>query len=94
MISVSLFLTALGGAVIAGGVALFVGYLVGIRRGTRSANLEYGAMPAVPVALGLWLVDLGVGWPGWPGPAYFLGAIGLAVLFSIAIVWWGRMNVR
>ena len=94
MISISLLLAVGGGALIAGGAAMLVGYLVGVRRGTRSANLEYGYMSAVPVAFGLWLVDWGVGWPGWPGAAYFLIAIGLAVLFSIAIVWCGRLNVR
>ncbi|MEE8535271.1 MAG: hypothetical protein V3S45_04435, partial [Kiloniellales bacterium] len=87
MTGLSLFLTALGGAVIAAGAAMFVGYLVGVRRRTCSANLEYGILPAVPVAIGLWLVDRGVGWPGWPGPAYFLVATGLAVPFTIAIVW-------
>ncbi len=87
MTGLSLFLTALGGAVIAAGAAMFVTRLVGVRRRTSSANLEYGILPAVPVAAGLWLVDRGVGWPGWPGLAYFLVAIGLAVPFTIAILW-------
>jgi hypothetical protein len=94
MTSLSLFLTAVGGAFIAGGAAILVGFLVGVRRGTRSANAEYGYMSAVPVAFGLWLVDWGVGWPGWPAAYYFLIGICLTVLFAIAIVCWGCMNVR
>ena len=86
MTGVSPLLAVLGGAAVALGAAIFAGFLVAVRRRRRSANLEYGVMPAAPAAGGLWLLDLGLGWPGWPGPAYVLVALGLAVLFSIAIV--------
>lgn len=46
MTGFSLFLTAYGGAAIAAGAAMFVGYLVGVRRRTRSSNLEYGIRAA------------------------------------------------
>ena len=94
MTSVSLVLTAVGGAFIAGGAAMLVGFLVGVRRGTRSANAEYGYLVAGPAAIGLWLVDWGVGWPGWPAAYYLLIGIALTVLFGIAIVCWGCMNGR
>lgn len=90
MAGISLFLAVLGGLAIAAGAALFVNTLVAVRRRTRSANLEYGYPPAVVVAAGLGLLDWGVGWPGWPVPAYLLVAFALTVLFALVIVAVGR----
>lgn len=66
MTGISPFVAGLGGIVLAAGLTLFVDTLVAVRRGTRSANLEYGYPPAVVAAVGLGLADRGVGWPGWP----------------------------
>ena len=90
MTAASPFLAVLGSVVLAAGVALFVTTLVAVRRGMRSANLEYGYVPGMVVAAGLGLLDWGVGWPGWPVPAYLLVGFGLAALFAIVIAVMGR----
>ena len=90
MTGASLFLAVLGGVVIAAGLTLIVTTLVAVRRGTRSANLEYGYPPGMVVAAGLGLVDRGVGWPGAPLAAYLLAGFGLAVLFALVIAVLGR----
>lgn len=90
MSGTSLLVAALGGVAIAAGLSLLVNTLVAVRRRTRSANLEYGYPPAVAVAVGLGLIDWGIGWPGWPVPAYLLAAIALTVLSALIIVAVGR----
>lgn len=86
MTGISLLPTVLGAAAILAGAAMFTVTLVGIRRRTRSANLEYGYVPAGFIAFGLGLFDWGIGWPGWPLAAYLLLLFGLAALFAIVIV--------
>lgn len=90
MTGISPFVAGLGGIVLAAGLTLFVDTLVAVRRGTRSANLEYGYPPAVVAAVGLGLADRGVGWPGWPVPACLLAGFALFVLFALVIVAAGR----
>lgn len=86
MTAVSLLLAILGGAATTAGVAFFVTYLIGIRRGARTANLERGYMQATVVAGGLALLDWGVGWSGEPTAVFGAGWIVLGVLF-VAVIW-------
>lgn len=92
MTGAALLSTILGAVAAAAGLGLFTLFLVGASRGTRSANLEYGIMPAMLLAPGLGIIDWMTGWPGWSGWAYPVVFILLAVVFCGAILRAGRRD--
>lgn len=89
MTGAALLTTILGAVAAAAGLGLFTLFLVGASRGTRSSNLEYGIMPAMLLAPGLGIIDWTTGWPGW---AYLVVFILLAVVFCGAILRAGRRD--
>ncbi len=75
-----------GVVAVVAGFGLFVSKLVGARRGTNSRNLEYGVMPAMAIAIGLFVLEWAAGWPGWPVWVYVPLFLVLAVAFCTAIL--------
>ena len=67
-------LLVFGAAAILLGLVIFGIKLVGARRGTNSANLEYGVAPAMLLAIGAGVIDGVTGWPDlpWAYPIVFI----------------------